>query len=637
MADTRKLATLINSAGKMIKVDTQADKIGIAKLMGQGYQLMGAGGKYVAPTTDALTPADKSGYTPGPAETATVVDPKTGELVPGPGVPKPVTTTPTAATTYQPVTYVNPATGKRVKVTSMEQQMSLEKEGYGLEGKTQGKLAVEKMTDVNGATTRAGVEALGYTYLGTLEAKDQAIREGNDVVLVGEKDYYIKGKPTVQTTEEKRAEETITKPGGEVIDTTGWSEAEKMAGKKEPTSPNMLQSWEDLRNKRGVDDLEAGLNAAYDKLGKLDDAYLAGQHQVEGELGPMQILEGRSNKLQQQYNEQRSIAVREIESAQRRVDSANAVITTIMNLTQTDYQNARQEYKDSFTMNLQTQQYLQGVQQQAFENTLALSAEERAKKAAESALVNAERDDARANLNTLINSFTTSGKGWNDITPAMKASVKALEVQAGLPAGSMEAFVRAKPKANILATVNGTDSSGNDIVTFVYADENGNPGQVTTLKTGGYTASKTTTTTGVGGTELATNDINSYASMIMAGRLSTSDVSQKDRLAVTQVVDQIKSTPIGKEIASYMSKLGAGAMYDTAGKELTRDTVINNILTKYYSAAEQKDQAIINEVSNTVYSFIPDEIETGLKEKIMNKNSSGKTAIPLSDGTFIYI
>lgn len=95
------------------------------------------------------------------------------------------------------------------------------------------------------------------------------------------------------------------------------------------------------------------------------------------------------------------------------------------------------------------------------------------------------RDDARSNLSQINNLIANSGKSYDEIPDELKKQITVLEQQAGMPVGLMAEFAKSKPKANLLATTQGTDASGNDIISFIYADENGNPGVVQTVKTGG--------------------------------------------------------------------------------------------------------------------------------------------------------
>lgn len=96
-----------------------------------------------------------------------------------------------------------------------------------------------------------------------------------------------------------------------------------------------------------------------------------------------------------------------------------------------------------------------------------------------------DKIDARTNLNAIQNMIIESNKGWDTIPDQLKKDILDLEKKSGLPGGTIEAFTRAKPKAKILSTSQGYDRAGNEIVSFVYEDEDGNPGVVKTVKTGG--------------------------------------------------------------------------------------------------------------------------------------------------------
>lgn len=124
---------------------------------------------------------------------------------------------------------------------------------------------------------------------------------------------------------------------------------------------------------------------------------------------------------------------------------------------------------------------------------------------------NAKRDDARSTLTQLNNLIATSGKSWDEVPDEIKQQITQLEKTSGMPIGSMELFAKTKPKANLLATQNGVDGSGNDIISFIYADENGNPGVVQTIKTGGK--SKVPGSSGSGG---GTVSAGTKAAMIKA-------------------------------------------------------------------------------------------------------------------------
>jgi hypothetical protein len=98
---------------------------------------------------------------------------------------------------------------------------------------------------------------------------------------------------------------------------------------------------------------------------------------------------------------------------------------------------------------------------------------------------NRERDDARANLTTIINFIKDSKKSWGEVDDSLKSQIRALEVKGGMPQGITEAFISAKPGAELLAHTTGYDAAGNEMVTFIYKDPaTGKVGMTETVKTG---------------------------------------------------------------------------------------------------------------------------------------------------------
>lgn len=318
--------------------------------------------------------------------------------------------------------------------------------------------------------SRASLEAKGYTYLGTKSAVDKAIANKEVVVDFGG-NKYIKPKAAVADSSALRDASGSASSGGSSSaspDTGGGSSIPGAADLgSAPTPPDLIQTYNDLVVSNSLPKLEEDLTNATNAVKELDDAYNAGVHSQENRLAPMQIIEGKQNLLRQQYLEQRATLVRTQEAAAARVTSVRNSIAMVMELTDKNYDNAATAFNNAWTRNMSTQQFLA---------SRADAAADRAEK---------DTDNARATLTTLTNIIKESGKTWKEVSTTMKAQIQKLELQAGLPSGSMETFINTKPEAKLLATVNGTDASGNDIITFVYADKNGNPGTTKIIKTGG--------------------------------------------------------------------------------------------------------------------------------------------------------
>lgn len=258
-----------------------------------------------------------------------------------------------------------------------------------------------------------------------------------------------------------------------------------------PQAPDLVKTFLDFRSTYGLDALEANLNAAQDQLDNLDASYQAGKDKLGNSLSPMELIKGSQAELEQQYQAQRAQTQRTIDSQQRRLDSKNATVTMMMNFTQTNYDNARNSYNDKFDQAMKNQEmfWAQYSSDRDYSRAVSNDAIDRYYQEVElqNKIDTQLRDENRANLTTLMNSFQESGKSWDDIPANMKTELSKMELAAGLPAGSMISFSRTKPEAKLLASVNGTDKSGNDIVTFIYANKDGSPGLMVTKKTGGFT------------------------------------------------------------------------------------------------------------------------------------------------------
>jgi hypothetical protein len=304
---------------------------------------------------------------------------------------------------------------------------------------------------------------------------------GQGFFLMGADGKAVGYNPAVSTSQPARAEEAPTPqiPGGESSGFTFQDGNFNIPGFGEltagsfPEAPDLVKQFRDLRAAENVDALEGDVTRTADEIRKLTAAHRAGQQKIEGSLAPMQVIRGEQRELENQFQQQREVMSVELQAKADILRIKQDTIGTIMNLTSQNFQNAKEAYTTKFNMAMEAQRMF--MQKQEFELSRSSLLNQ---------IENQKRDDARANLSVLNNMMAESGKTWANADPGMLAQLRSLELRAGLPAGSMEAFSRSKPKANLLAQIDGFDSAGNGVVTFIYADENGNPGMVRTVKTG---------------------------------------------------------------------------------------------------------------------------------------------------------
>lgn len=252
---------------------------------------------------------------------------------------------------------------------------------------------------------------------------------------------------------------------------------------KLPSAPNLAESFNSFQTKLNITDLETELNSITAEQRNLQDSYKMGVDKLRGETLPMDVISGNEKELQTQYNQRQSLLDSRRATVADMLRTRQSLVSTMMDLTQRDYANSVQAYEAQYSLIKDLQTTIEKKQ-----NTY-------------SSADNQVRDDARANLTLLQNTIKSSGKSWDEITPDMKLQINKLELQAGLPQGTTETFSRSMPKADLLTTVQGTDPKTNEkTVSFIYADQNGNPGVAVVKKTGTYEKPTASSASGGGGT-----------------------------------------------------------------------------------------------------------------------------------------
>jgi len=291
-----------------------------------------------------------------------------------------------------------------------------------------------------------------------------------ETIITSEED-----RESEKSTEEKESEDikkTLEGKQQEVEDLTLDKQIQDLKTElgidtDKPVLPTFVDDFEALRSEQGVAGIESQLNTLNAQIRDLDASMRQGMYDVEGELKPMQLIGEEQRELQRQGYEQIDALNRRKQTLVDELNTKNTLITNIMNLKGMDYDAASQAYQQEFSNNISMLNIL--------ENRVTRADQ----------VANQKQDDARANLNTIVNMIKDSGKIWSDMDTAMKTEVVKLEMQGGLPVGTFESFMNTKPDAKLLGTKDGVDEQGNDIVSFIYEDADGMPGVVKTKKTGG--------------------------------------------------------------------------------------------------------------------------------------------------------
>jgi len=249
------------------------------------------------------------------------------------------------------------------------------------------------------------------------------------------------------------------------------------AGLEDPVDvPSFEDVYATMRSEMGLTAIEKGITDIDAEIAELDASQRKGEFREEGRMAPMGIIQGRQREIQRQGAEQRNDLLREKAILVDQQSTAINAIDTIMKFQQLDYQNASDKYNKEFQQALQLQDALR-----------AGRAEERTEKAIEKSEEEKLREIASANAQVYINNLTEAGISFDDASPEVQNALTKEIVKAGMDVSVVRAFMNAIPDAKLLSTVQGVDASGNDIVTFMYADKDGKPGAIEVVKTGGYT------------------------------------------------------------------------------------------------------------------------------------------------------
>lgn len=237
---------------------------------------------------------------------------------------------------------------------------------------------------------------------------------------------------------------------------------EELGIEEAPTAPSLVSDYELLMSGQGITDLESQMNALKQTIRDTEASLRQGLYDEEGKLKPMELIGTAQRELQRQGQEQLDTLNRRYQTILDEYNTKMNYINNVMTFTQQDYQNATVAWQNKFNQAVQ----LNNLYQKEVDTVVAT---------------------AQANLQTIVNLATEANKSFYDLDPSLQIQIYQDELKAGLPVGTYESLLTAKPEiAEILTTTTTYDAQGNQIVSFIYKNKDGTPGVVQTVKTGGY-------------------------------------------------------------------------------------------------------------------------------------------------------
>lgn len=199
-------------------------------------------------------------------------------------------------------------------------------------------------------------------------------------------------------------------------------------------TPNFTDSYDTLRQRFNVDDLETSINEL-DAQEQDIQARLRERTNLEMDKPvAMNVISGRISETERQELERLDYIGRQKQRAVNELQTANNVIETKMNLMKMDYDVAKSQYDTEFQQSVQMFNMIKGVAE--FE----ISEEER------------QQENSRANLQIMYNSIQTGGLDVNNLDPATETRIRSLELKSGLPQGFYNSVARSNPDSKVLST-----------------------------------------------------------------------------------------------------------------------------------------------------------------------------------------
>lgn len=201
-----------------------------------------------------------------------------------------------------------------------------------------------------------------------------------------------------------------------------------------PIAVNLEGKYTGLLSTEGIDTLNANLTAKNQEILKLQDEWRVEKANMEAGTQTTSHIAGAVNKTAADRQATLDSLLREKALMVDELSTKQNIVSNIMDFAKTDYTTAKSDYDTKFSQNLQIQTSLENY------------------KSKEETTANAARDDARANLTTLLGIIKDSGKDWSSFDPQTKLNLQTLENKAGIPAGTISQFIVNHPKSDVIST-----------------------------------------------------------------------------------------------------------------------------------------------------------------------------------------
>lgn len=231
-----------------------------------------------------------------------------------------------------------------------------------------------------------------------------------------------------------------------------------MGNATRPTSVSLLDTFNEFRTTMGLGEVEGEIA----KLKADEQAiYAAARQRTNFERGKtvaMNVQQGRVSEVERQERENLDFVQRQISFRTDQLNSAYSVINQMVQFTQMDYQNASDAYDKEFSQKMSMYEQLRSEQFQERDFQFKFQ--------------QAQKDNARANLEIFTNMITKGNMNYNDLDRSTQLEISKLEIQSGLGLG-FTGKLKIAPSESVKAISERVDPSGNKYADVLKIDQNG--------------------------------------------------------------------------------------------------------------------------------------------------------------------
>lgn len=330
---------------------------------------------------------------------------------------------------------------------------------------------------------------------------------------------------------------------------------------------NAAVELQKLQSQLGTDELQQQIAGIDAQIKLIQGTQFNNQQFEENKAVSLGVMSGRISEEARQANEKLTPLIAQKTLLTEQYNSKLNTIQTLMQAKQTDFQNAYNDYNNQFDRATKLASLLEGL------NNDQRSA------------IDAAQANARANATIITNALSNGGIDYASLDDATKANFAKLELQAGLPAGTIAAFQQ-KPGSqwSMATSVQGTDENGNLVSTVV--QQNKMTGELKTTKIATDSAPKPTGSSGQKGTYVDDKG-NQVAWQIVNGQLTSTIVGKTSAKANPE---QNAYDKLRMSVAQTLSKT------DTWGQPVpsAKDAAIRLIKAQYPGVSDADVQTFLS-------------------------------------------